>query len=220
MKKYNSYAEAKIDNQDCEIYKFMPRDVTEDYSYVASKRDMHGKLLCTGSTFRCNPADHCMTMEQFFDAGHKLVDGDVYLGSCDNVCVVGLDIVASGANTRHRNDNKRYILRAKSLETKSKPEWANGDELEYGNNSSFEHVFYGRYVTYDEFSGVHVILNDDGYWAINGDCIRKPESPTEKAKREALALLNPDDFGMAPSMIEAIVDMLSNTGMLKSKDEK
>ena len=70
-------------------------------------------------------------------------------------------------------------------------------------------------------SGKHVCLSESkGLVIVDSTWLRKPESPTEKAKREALALLSPDDFGVAPSMIEAIVDMLSNAGMLKSKDEK
>ena len=217
MKKYNSYAEAKIDNPDCEIYKFMPHNIAGDEYYFASDNDLNGAVMVNGSIFKCNPADHCMTLERFLASGKRLVRGDVFIGYGGIASTVANPAVM---NEPQEVDSDAYILRAKALETKLKPEWANGDELEYGNNSSFEHVFYGRYVTYDEFSGVHVILNDDGYWAINGDCIRKPESPIEKAKREALELLKPHDYGVASSTVEAIVDKLSNAGMLKSKGEK
>ena len=158
MKKYNSYAEAKIDNPDCEIYKLLPRDITKEYSYFASERDMHGKLLCTGSTFRCNPAEHCMTLEQFFDAGHKLVDGDTYLDSRGDVCVVGVVIAASKVNARNVNDNKRYILRAKALEPKLKSEWANGDECVINRKSKARWMVVGV----NPLRGSVVCVSDSG----------------------------------------------------------
>ena len=220
MKKYNSYTEAKIDNPDCEVYKFLPRIITGDGHYFASNNDLNGAAIVNGSIFKCNPADHCMTLEQFFDDGHKLVDGDVYLGGCDNVCVVGLDIVASGANTRHRNDNKRYILRAKSLETKLKPEWANGDECEHGHRN-YSGANKMTYIGAHPFvSEKHVCLSElKGLVIVDSTWLRKPESPTEKAKREALSLFDPHGFP-ARQAVEIVIDRISKAGMLKSKDEK
>ena len=220
MKKYNSYAEAKIDNPDCEVYQFFPVDITNEHSYVASKRDMQGELTCVGSTFRCSPADHCMTMEQFFDTYHKLVDGDVYLDNTGDVCVVGLDIAASNANTRHRSDNKRYILRTIRVEPKLKSEWANGDECEHGHQN-YSGANKMTYIGAHPFvSGKHFCLSElKGLVIVDSTWLRKPESPTEKAKREALSLFDPHGFP-ARQAVEIVIDRISKAGMLKSKDEK
>ena len=204
MKKYNSYADAKIDNPESEIFS----DLSNPPSFYPQ---YHTKGL------RCHPADHCMTLEQFFDSGHKIVDGDAYLNSLGVACVVGINTAASKVNARNANDNKRYILRAKALELKLKPEWANGDECVINRKSKARWMVVGV----NPLKGSVVCVSDSGElkdfheWQL-----KKPESPAEKARREALELLNPGNYGMASPMVEAIVDKLSSAGMLKSKDEE
>jgi len=65
-------------------------------------------------------------------------------------------------------------------------EWKNGDCVEYDNTPEFRNKFKGTYICFDKFTGVHVILNEDGYWPINSDCIRKPETEAERNERERL----------------------------------
>lgn len=234
MKQYKTYQEAKIENPSCEVFRLSPHDLTKDECFFAGKAG-HGQLIDVGAVFRCNPADYCMTLEQFFEAGHKLVDGDVYLSSAGSVIrILSSEMLLTNGVTL-RNADKCYILRAKALE-KSDPEWANGDEL-------------------PQFGSICEILPPDGDWfeveiaAHCKDCdgddvifyrnhnsqtsekdydwcyaasvkFRKPEAPEDKAKREALELLNPDSYGPMHSMVEAVVEKLSNAGMLKSKGEK
>ncbi len=118
MNQYNSYAEAKIDNPDCEVYKVIPHKLNQEAWYTACNRDIHDSLRSDGEAFCCKPADYCMTFEQFFDAGHELVDGDLYLDG--DVCTVGKEAPAAMVNTPCEFDCWRYILRVKALEPKLK----------------------------------------------------------------------------------------------------
>ncbi len=49
--------------------------------------------------------------------GYKLVDNDIYLEDDGDFCVVGVDIKTKTANSSCVDDEYRYILRAKALET-------------------------------------------------------------------------------------------------------
>lgn len=211
---YTSYQEAKIDNPGSEIYHFKHKNVDGD-SFFFTADDEKELVAIYGTIFKCKPADYCMTLAGFFDAGHKLVKGDVHTGIFGDVYTVGLNEALEDANRRINTDDRCYILRAKALEKK---EWKNGDECQYINDES-EWV-EARYVAFDAGMGYHVIFNDGrlGYAPDSG--VRKLELEADKAKREALELLKPDNYGPASSMAEAIVDKLSNAGMLKSGGNK
>lgn len=77
---YKTYAEAKIANPDSEIYCAM---ISND------GRGIYGKLIdinmVTKSHYLCNPADHCSSLKDFFDAGFKLVAGDKIIGVGESV---------------------------------------------------------------------------------------------------------------------------------------
>ena len=65
----------------------------------------------------CNPADYCMTVKQFFDAGHKFVEGDMYVteGAITPVNV-GTDWGVEQCNEPHDDDDNCYVIKAKALE--------------------------------------------------------------------------------------------------------
>ncbi len=112
MTTYKSYAEAKIDNPREDIYESMSGD-------FAGADHVSLVVMCgTGEGWnKCNPADHCMTVEKFLADGHKFVEGDLYLeayGEVRETCSTDsyiVDLKAPGYCSR-------YILRAAALETK------------------------------------------------------------------------------------------------------
>ena len=100
MKVYDSYAEAKIANPECEIY--------SDGKIFC---DNHSSIYYFGM-FKCNPADHCMTVDQFIAEGHRFANGDICLDDGDVVtvkCRADWDEPSPG-------DNERYVLRAAALD--------------------------------------------------------------------------------------------------------
>ncbi|CAH9015467.1 putative lipocalin family protein [Vibrio phage 381E49-1] len=103
MKTYNSYEEAKIANPECEIYL--------DYSVFRTWRSDQIK-----SGTKCNPADHCMTVEKFLADGHKFVEGDVIFNTYPSPTV---DFISNSHldnyNELDKDDDKRFILLAAAL---------------------------------------------------------------------------------------------------------
>lgn len=86
-------------------------------------------------------------------------------------------------------DKDDAIAKTKSLlgisgSSPKQVEWKNGDEIEYGNDISMSPCWTGRYVCFDNAKGKHIIENDNGLWHISESCIRKPETPEQKAERE------------------------------------
>ncbi|AUR89595.1 coil containing protein [Vibrio phage 1.127.O._10N.286.52.E12] len=121
MTTYNSYAEAKIANPDSEI-------VTTDLDWSGTER-FKGKFqkykcdeheyhnLGPGMWVKCDPANHCMTVEKFLAGGHKLVDGDLYINVRGFVTKLSERKINSLIS---RDTSRRYILRAAALEEKPK----------------------------------------------------------------------------------------------------
>ena len=107
MKVYDSYAEAKIANPESDIYERMCVDfATADYVSLVA-------MCGTGEGWnKCNPADHCMTVDQFIAEGHRFANGDICLDDGDVVtvkCRAEWDEPSPG-------DNERYVLRAAALD--------------------------------------------------------------------------------------------------------
>ncbi|CAM0101888.1 hypothetical protein VPH209E381_0010 [Vibrio phage 209E38-1] len=108
MTTYNSYEEAKIANPESEIFKSpgVPKAFTAR---------PNSQLW-----FKCNPADHCMTIEKFLADGHKFAEGDLIFNSHPSPsvdCIRDEDLVDYN-EFDEEDDDKRYILRAAALETK------------------------------------------------------------------------------------------------------
>ena len=123
MTTYESFEAAKIANPDCEI-------VTNGPNWNGSE-SLSGKfqaliyqLIDSFGWIVCNPADYCMSVEQFLNNDHKFIDGDAYIDSDGVIRIIG------SANHSKRACNKilnicrpqySFILRAAALEEKEKP---------------------------------------------------------------------------------------------------
>lgn len=115
MTTYNTYQEAKIDNPECEIYTNGNEFVSGDELTSDVIRIVYLSVL---DFYKCNPIDHCMTVEKFLADGCKFVYGDVLLDAFGELAVVGNDYTIDGANLKLNTDDRRYILRAAALEEK------------------------------------------------------------------------------------------------------
>ena len=138
MTTYNSYEEAKIANPESEIVTETQKSIeefssikrfhpviendffTSGYEYIYNKGS--SPRVHDGYFEVCNPADHCMTVEEFLKAGHKFVNGDIYMYSDGLIETVDSAIKSNKINM---GDSSRYILRAAALENKM-----NTDRLE------------------------------------------------------------------------------------------
>ena len=120
MTTYNTYQEAKIAN---------PCDDICVINKCEFQSEKETPLRCDIDEWKlCNPADYCMTVEQFLKAGHKFKVGDLYL-SVDG-CVIttvishfrGKTVSAYDLNnsTDMTGADKCFILRAAALEEKPK----------------------------------------------------------------------------------------------------
>lgn len=101
---YKTYAEAKIANPDSDIF-------TNDKDFKAAK-DAPTSHFLNGWAI-CNPVDYCMTLEDFIGKGFKLVVGD-------KIITIGGDVLEiknknTGYNDNFKDDHKRYILSASTL---------------------------------------------------------------------------------------------------------
>ncbi|AUR94088.1 hypothetical protein NVP1191O_29 [Vibrio phage 1.191.O._10N.286.52.B4] len=155
MKTYNTYQEAKINNPEGGIAVNASGDI------FTSTDDL--KLSDAFAFDVCNPADHCMTVERFLADGHKFTEGDLILGTNNNLVTVGLEYTIGIANMESMRDFERYTLRAAALEdqmnidkVETQPEhqeevsafsgeveWKSGDECVVINDND-------RYFVYDE----------------------------------------------------------------------
>lgn len=116
METYNTYQEAKIANPECEIYQLERNGLFAHCNYHKSESVRFVEFDSDGA--KCNPADHCMTVEKFLADGYKFVEGDLMIGTTSNFVTVGAEYTVELANEKSMRDNKRYILRAAALEEK------------------------------------------------------------------------------------------------------
>ncbi|WAX23061.1 hypothetical protein pA_gene0020 [Vibrio phage 13VT501A] len=211
MTTYNTFAEAKIANPESEIVRWNKSD---EYKAV-SKSDLSG-YLTTWSY--CNPADYCITVEQFLKDGHKFVEGDKYIHSrMESVLTVGHGFSVDESNDVHGDDGNCYILRAAALEQpKQEVEWKNGDELVWMNgNREFLSENTGRYICFDDVSGYHIFVrtNVEKYkvsYSLS-DGIQKPKTDRELVIEQAEKLTS--EYG------NPLIAELYALGMLKPIQE-
>ena len=115
MKEYNSYPEAKIANPQSNIY--------VSISGVFADSDHVSFIALSGvkeGWNKCNPAEYCMTVEQFEDSGKRLVDGDLYI-NLDGHVITYNEGYGLGVDRDPSRNGGRFILRAAALEEKEKP---------------------------------------------------------------------------------------------------
>lgn len=105
MKSYKTYQECKIENPECEV-------CTD--GEVFSSVELNSLPYVT-SWKACNPADHCMTVKEFLDAGYRFEVGDLWVDYDGDFMAVG-KIGVNHMNKPHERDFERYILRAAALE--------------------------------------------------------------------------------------------------------
>ncbi len=171
MTTYNTYEECKINHPEDNIYH-------SDGSGFApgSKPQRFGFWTI------CNPADHCMSLEAFFEAGHEFVVGDFFIGVSGFVVFVK-EGNEHAVNKRYDSDNKCFVLSAKALEDNAEQvEWKNGDEclVEKDENQ----LLKGRYICFDEYECLHVCQVDLGIYHVADHELSRPETPEQKEERE------------------------------------
>ena len=103
--KYPTYQAAKVANPDQEIYELSGKFQTGD---TPARPGDKWEL--------CNPADYCMTVKQFLDAGHKGVNGDLYLNKLGELQEIGVNGGEDWFNEPSPHDDKRFVIKAKVLE--------------------------------------------------------------------------------------------------------
>ena len=172
---YKTYQEAKIANPDSEIYYSGPRRLG-DKGFFSTRKD------ATSFHYKCEPEDHCISLESFLAGGKRLVRGDAYIGISGIVTIVGDSITESAANERCSSDGSRHILKAKAFENPAH-EWVNGDECRYINDPSHDYIYIGAHPHGD---GHFVFSEEKGITYIANGCIIKPETPEQKLERQRL----------------------------------
>ncbi len=108
MRVYSTYQEAKIANPSEDIFMY-------------GNMYKSGDAPCKPSEWwkKCNPTDHCMTVEKFLVDGNELTEGDVIINANGNVNVItSVDCKALNLGGYSIFNDGRFILRAAALETK------------------------------------------------------------------------------------------------------
>ncbi len=176
---YSSFADAKIAHPDEDIYSYKGKYQT-------------GSAPCRLGEWwkKCNPADHCVTVERFLADGHKFVEGDLVLDGRDVFQITdsaprnGFWFFVDVSNEPDDCDSDRYILRAAALEEKpiENVEWVNGDKCVFAGE---EHTFGCINPICDQ--GSVVIFDETGdYHGCSVGELSKPETPQQREDRERL----------------------------------
>jgi len=150
MNAYPTYQAAKIANPEYAIFEYLDKFGTD--KDIIEAFDIHSVAMK-----ECNPADYCMTVKQFLDAGHKFVEGDKLICSEGNVGSIECDDVVAN-NREYEDDDKRYILKAKALEETKTYRY---EKVELSPKEVFMAMLNG-----EEFYVLGDLLNFDGeqFW--------------------------------------------------------
>lgn len=107
MSTYETYQAAKIANPESVI-------VQNQGNFEAVENIASSQMYRWGE---CNPADYCMTVKQFLDAGHKFVEGDLTINRQGRVGKVGVVASVDSSNSPDNEvDKVILVLKAKALE--------------------------------------------------------------------------------------------------------
>ncbi|AUS01782.1 hypothetical protein NVP1291O_68 [Vibrio phage 1.291.O._10N.286.55.F6] len=120
MNTYKTYQEAKIANPESDIFTKAGKFIGE-----CDLGPSPHTYECRGIA-KCNPADYCMTVEEFLGDGYKFVEGDICLGQNDNFLVISGSRLVNGWNDESQivDGIDRYVLRAAALEERANLESA------------------------------------------------------------------------------------------------
>ena len=111
MTTYNTYQEAKIANPDS--------DISVAMSGVFAASDCVSNIALSGCVQgwnKCNPADHCMTVEKFLRGGGEFKFGDLVVDLSGVVSKITVEWIVNESISEV--DRKYLILRAAALEEK------------------------------------------------------------------------------------------------------
>ncbi|AUR92552.1 hypothetical protein NVP1173O_76 [Vibrio phage 1.173.O._10N.261.55.A11] len=187
MTTYNTYQEAKIENPNKEIIRFDKQD-----EFKAVSDDELSAYLTTWT--KCDPADHCMTVERFLADGHKFVKGDAVLYVGD-VCLIESGFDLGAYNDPYDGDSKIFILRAAALEnipTETPEEKEVLDGIESAGEVEWKSgdiaMLYGDQVLVIAYHPNHPVVvvetNDNEYLNVGINDLSKPETPHQRKDRE------------------------------------
>jgi len=109
MKIYNSYQEAKIANQEKDIFSLQGKYTCGGYEPLHP--DSQGCYLT-----HCEPSDYLMSVAMFLDSGYKISAGDTFIDTDGKVeTMTEIDALNNCIND---DDNKRYILKSAWIKDK------------------------------------------------------------------------------------------------------
>ncbi|AUR88470.1 hypothetical protein NVP1113A_69 [Vibrio phage 1.113.A._10N.286.51.E7] len=152
MTTYNSYEEAKIANPGFYVLtksgKFVSENELEPSPHTYEYRGIA----------KCNPSDHCVTVEKFLADGHEFVEGDLVLGCGDRVIEVSGSIYLW--NYSEDADARNFILRAAALEEKKPRTKVEYVRCEYGDKAS------NIVMDFENDTPLYKMVNDE-YWTID-----------------------------------------------------
>ena len=188
MTTYNTYQEAKIANPEGEVYSDGSMFFTS-----AVKIFMYDSV-------KCNPADHCMTVEKFLSDGNKFIEGDLIINTFGNVNKIRDDEELRNELVTE-NNNSRYILRAAALEnipTETPEEKEVLDGIESAGEVEWKSgdiaTLYGDQVLVIAYHPHHPVVvvetNDNEYLNVGISDLSKPETPQQREDRERLQAID------------------------------
>ena len=157
MATYNSYEEAKIANPECDIYIYKSQHNESSFKAIdgaPTSQFANGWKLC-------HPANHCMTVEQFLDDGHKLAMKDVVLNSGGAVVCMDYNRCLSDFGVLNGGSHKEYILRAAALEEKPKPtKFVRVEESIFDLKEEFEkgELYFLHAFGHDQIDDINMLL--------------------------------------------------------------
>lgn len=182
MTTYNSFEAAKIANPESDIYKLIGLD---GFVFGNGLGDLIRITSLQTDAEKCNPADHCMTVEKFLSDGYELRENDLILNSVGSVICMDYPNSLDDFGVLNSCSEKEYILRAAALEEKpsEKVEWVNGDECLYMNSSEV-HKFIGVDPTRNDFC--YIKANCSAVNWVKVAKLSKPETKQQREDRERL----------------------------------
>lgn len=235
MKTYPTYQEAKIANPECEIYRIEKTGVFAHCIYHKSNAVRFVDFDSDG--IKCNPADYCMTVEQFLRDGYEFVEGDVILRHDGRVLTANENLECYAWNILADGDNKRFILRADALgwsnhtpsihadsefykKPRTKVEFVNVEFENVGECVQSVHDNHGEYFFFNSSSGEYQAAEyqDSAWYWKEGNLYRRVETEIDERQEfigAAMSMfLHVDDR----QMLLAVVCDMFDSGKFKLAD--
>lgn len=182
QKTYNTFQEAKIDNPTYEVC------VRNDHKGGAFQANPKGVVINEYWKI-CNPADYCMTVEEFLKAGHKFEVGDVVI-DVGMVSVIYDSFGVGAYNEPDSGDCNIYILRAAALEKpkRTKVEYVKVTDSIFDLKDEFERgdLYFDRdactggiYASSEKYQKI-IDMTDFNQAALNNNIYRKVETEIDE----------------------------------------